>query len=88
MSMKKEYQTLCLYYCAKTDKSRCWLVSSLVRGTEHIAFDRCYDVKEGIFEFFVPESMEEVFIEVMEYLKKQNAIISLEKKENRFFTDL
>ena len=81
---KKESQKFCLYYQAKIEKSRCWLVSSLIRGTEHIAFDRCYDVQESIFEFFVPTEMEEVFLEVIEYLKKKEAIITFEKQENRF----
>ena len=74
----------CLYYQAQTEKNLCWLVSSLMRGTEHIAFDRCCDVQKGIFEFFVPKDMEAVFLEVMDYLKKEKAIIHFEKIENPY----
>ena len=47
----------CLYYVAKTDRARGWFLSSTVRGTEHLCFDRCLDKENAIFEFFVPEKM-------------------------------
>ena len=73
----------CLYYTARLEKSRCWLVSSALRGTEHIAFDRAYDVPESIFEFFVPQAMESVFLEVMAYFEDKNIVTELTKKPNR-----
>lgn len=79
--MKKN---LCLYYVAHIEKRLCWLVSSAMRGTEHVAFDRAYDVSESIFEFFVPQAMEPVFLEVMDYLEKKGAVSNLTKKDNRF----
>lgn len=79
--MKEQF---CLYYTARLDRSRCWLVSSVLRGTEHIAFDRACDVSENIFEFFVPCSMEPVFLEVMAYLEGIHAVSELTKKINRF----
>ncbi len=77
----------CLYYVAQLDKSTCWLVSSLLRGTEHVAFDRSYDPENSIFEFFVPEAMESVFLEVMYYLEKEKVVSGLVKKENRLKDD-
>lgn len=65
----------CAYYTARVDRKRCWLLTSILRGTEHIAFDRCLDPKESIFEFFVAPAMEPVFLELMAYCKKE-AIIS------------
>ncbi len=76
-------QKYCLYYVAQLDKSKCWLVSSLLRGTEYVAFDRSYDPENSIFEFFVPEAMESVFLEVMDYLEKEKVVSALTKKENR-----
>ncbi len=76
-------QKYCLYYVAQLDKSKCWLLSSLLRGTEHVAFDRSYDPENSIFEFFVPEAMESVFLEVMDYLEKEKVVSALTKKENR-----
>lgn len=78
--MNKNY---CLYYKAETDRSRGWLLSSIVRGTEHMCFDRCLDKQNAIFEFFVPEKMEKTFLQVMGYLKKEKVVFSLEKKDNR-----
>ncbi len=75
--------TYCLYYTAQLDKSRCWLVSSLLRGTEHVAFDRSLDPHESVFEFFVPVTMESVFLEVMAYLEKEKVVRELMKKNNR-----
>ncbi|MCF7900178.1 hypothetical protein K9K77_01580 [Candidatus Babeliales bacterium] len=78
--MTKHYS---LYYVAKTDRSRGWFLASTVRGTEHLCFDRCLDKEKAIFEFFVPEKMEEPFLDLMNYLKKEAVVFSLEKKENR-----
>ena len=77
----------CLYYVAHLDKSKCWLVSSLLRGTEHVAFDRSYDPENSIFEFFVPEAMESIFLEVMHYLEKEKVVSGLTKQENRLKSD-
>ena len=77
----------CLYYVAKTDRARGWLLSSTVRGTEHVCFDRCIDKQNAIFEFFVPEKMEQHFLQLMEYLKKEKVVFSLEQKENRLLSE-
>jgi len=76
----------CLYYTARIERSMCWLVSSALRGTEHIAFDRAFDVSESIFEFFVPEAMEQIFLEVMTYLEAKKAVTELTKRPNRFLS--
>ncbi len=83
--MQEQY---CLYYTARLEKSRCWLVSSALRGTEHIAFDRAFNVSESIFEFFVPRAMEPVFLEVMAYFEAKKIVSELTKKPNRLNPDL
>lgn len=76
-------QKFCSYYIAQIERSLCWYLTAVIRGTEYICFDRALDKHESIFEFFVPESTEDVFCETMEYLKKQKVVLSYEKKENR-----
>ncbi len=76
-----------LYYVAAVEKKRCWFLAATLRGTEHVAFDRCIDKEKSIFEFFVPHDMRTVFLEVMEYLKKDGVILSLEQRENRLLTE-
>jgi len=76
-----------LYYVGKFERKRCWLLSSVMRGTEHVAFDRSIDKKNGIFEFFVPKDTELIFLQVMDYLKQEGVLYSLEKKENRLLSE-
>jgi len=77
----------CLYYVGQVKKEKVWMLSSALRGTEHIAFDRTIDVTQSLFEFFVPVSMESIFLELMDYLRCEGVLLSLEKKENRLLAD-
>jgi len=74
---------LCSYYIAHIERARAWLMASVMRGTEHIAFDRALDKQQSIFEFFVPQDTESVFLEVIEYLRKEGVVLSCEKRPNR-----
>lgn len=76
----------CLYYVAKVKRELCWVLSSALRGTENVAFDRALDKTESTFEFFVPHDMQKTFLEVMNYLTKQEVIIWLEERENRLIS--
>ena len=78
--MKKKY---CLYYTARVERSLCWFLTAVVRGTEYICFDRAIDKHESLFEFFVPDSYESVFCQVMEYLKKEHVVLEYRIGENR-----
>lgn len=73
----------CSYYTGQVERSKVWVLVSALRGTEHICFDRTVDVQNSIFEFFVPNSTEHIFLDVMKYLQKDGVLLSLEKKENR-----
>lgn len=78
--MKDNY---CLYYTARIERSMCWFLTAVVRGTEYICFDRAIDKHESIFEFFVPQAFENVFCQTMEYLKKERVVLEYTKSENR-----
>ena len=72
------------YFVGRVERSKVWVLVSAVRATEHVCFDRTLDVAESIFEFFVSPSMVSVFLEVMDYLKKERVLLSLEQLPNRF----
>lgn len=74
----------CLYYQARVQKKLCWMVTSTLRFSEHVVFDRCFDKKESIFEFFVAPGLEDVFLDIMHKLEKKDVISELQKMENRF----
>ncbi len=78
--MKNNY---CAYYTGHVKKETAWLLTAILRGTEHVVFDRTIDKQNSIFEFFVPIDMESVFLEVADYLKKEELLLSLDKKKNR-----
>lgn len=82
--MKKNY---CIYYTGHVKRETAWLLSAILHGTEHVAFDRTIDIKESIFEFFVPVDMEPVFLELTDYFKKEGLLLSLDKKKNRLIDD-
>jgi hypothetical protein len=73
----------CAYYQAIIDKPRCWFFVAILRSYEHLAFDRTLDVTESRFEFFVPTDNENLFLNVMHLLEKQNLVTQLMKLPNR-----
>ena len=74
------------YYVGKVERKMAWLLSAVMRGTEHVAFDRTINKVESTFEFFVPKDTEIIFLQAMDYLKKEGVLLSLEKQENRILT--
>ncbi len=78
---------LCLYYLVRVDRPRAWFMAAVMRGTEHVCFDRALDKKENIFEFFVPHATESIFLELIAYLEKEGVVLEWHKQENRFLTD-
>ena len=77
----------CLYYRAKIKKELCWLVTSTLRYSEHLAFDRCYDKQNSIFEFFVAPDLQNVFVSIMEKFEKHGISSELEQLPNRLMND-
>lgn len=81
--MKTPSSNICSYYQATVLKEKHWLLTSLLRSFEHLAFDRTCDTEKGIFEFFVPHDMEHHFLEIMEAFRQQGLIWDLQKLPNR-----
>jgi len=73
----------CLYYRAKIQKELCWLVTSTLRYTEHLAFDRCYDKENSIFEFFVAPDFHQDFLNVMQAFEKYGIASDIQQLPNR-----
>ena len=80
---KVQFMKYCLYYRAKIKKELCWLVTSTLRYSEHLAFDRCYDKENSVFEFFVAPDFKNVFLSVMAKFEKHGISSDLEQMPNR-----
>lgn len=77
----------CQYYQANVKRDECWFFVGVMRSLEHMSFDRTLDLSSSLFEFFVPESMEDQFLSIMDYFKKQNIITDLKKLQNRLLNN-
>lgn len=71
------------YYQARVKKELCWLVTSTVRFTDHLAFDRCLDKEQSLFEFFVTPGLEIEFEKKMAQLVAKGVAFDLVKLPNR-----
>lgn len=72
-----------LYFQAYVTKELCWLLSATLKYCEHLAFDRTIDKEKSIFEFFVSQELEHVFIDVMNALQERGVIKRYQKMQNR-----
>lgn len=81
--MQKISYKFCHYYQARVDKKMTWFVVATLKSQENIQFDRTIDVKESIFEFFVPESVEHHFLTIIKKLITIGYVSDLQKIENR-----
>ena len=73
----------CSYYQAHVERELCWFVTASLRSYEHVAFDRTLDPSTSLFEFFVPETTEKYFLEVMAYFEAEGLVTGLRKMPNR-----
>ena len=73
----------CSYYRAYVVKKKTCLFVAILRSYEHIAFDRTLDKQTGLFEFFVPQECEEIFVDVMHQLSSAGMVSDPEKIPNR-----
>jgi hypothetical protein len=73
----------CSYYQAHVPREHCWFLTATIRSYEHMAFDRTLDKENSIFEFFVPQDMESLFLQVMARFEKEGIIKDLQKLPNR-----
>ena len=72
-----------IYYQAHVDRPLCWFVIATLKSFEHLCFDRTLDAEENIIEFYVSPQGNDVFLEVMDYFKKENLIFNLQQLPNR-----
>lgn len=73
----------CSYYRAHIAKKECTFFVAVFRSFDHVAFDRTYDKQESIFEFFVPQEMEEKFLKIMEFFINKEVVTHLHQLPNR-----
>lgn len=78
----------CQYYQAQVIPSKCWFFVGVLRSFEHVCFDRTLDKETSTFEFFVPEDMQKVFLELMDYFKKEGIVTTLTQLPNRLLDPL
>ena len=76
-----------LYYRAQVERELCWIVTSTLRYSEHVAFDRCYDKENSIFEFFVAHDLQDVFLSIMNIFEKHGIISQFQLLPNRFLDE-
>jgi len=77
------YFNYCNYFRAKVERSGTLLFTATLRSCDHLAFDRTFDVENGIFEFFVPEGQTEDFILLMGNFEKVGIVSDFIKMSNR-----
>lgn len=73
----------CLYYQAHVNEKDCWYLVAILRSFEHLVFDRTFDKKNSIFEFFVPDDLDSYFLDIMSYFERESIISQLKKLPNR-----
>lgn len=74
---------MCNYYQAHVQPAQCWYFVAILRSFEHVCFDRTVDVGNSIFEFFVPEHMDQEFKEIMSVFEREGIVTSLSQQSNR-----
>ncbi len=77
------YKKYCRYYRAHVIREQAWFFVAIVRSYEHMMFDRTFDTKTSVFEFFVPIDMEKRFLDLMTILINQGVVENLQSHENR-----
>lgn len=73
----------CLYYQAYVPPVKGWYVVAILKSYDHIALARTVDVKNSVWEFYVPHAMEQSFLQIMAALAKEGAIERVQKLPNR-----
>ena len=77
----------CLYFQAHVKKESVWIVTSILRSCEHLAFDRNIDLPKSIFEFYVPADSVADFISLMDYFAKKELVFNLQQLPNRLLIE-
>ena len=78
----------CVYYLAKIRRDKVWLVAGAIRSMEIVVLERAIIPGADIFEFFVAPDFVVLFEKFIDHHCSQNAIIWVQKAENRLFRRL
>lgn len=78
-----QYKKSCAYYQARVQKELAWFFVATLRSDEHLVFVRTLDQETSLFEFFVPESREELFCSLMHYYEDLGIVSECRKLPNR-----
>ncbi len=78
----------CAYYLAKIRRDKVWLVAGAIRSMEIVVLERALFPGADIFEFFVAPDFVFLFEKFIDQHCSQNAIIWVQKAENRLFRRL
>ncbi|HEV2917275.1 MAG TPA: hypothetical protein VGW78_06055 [Candidatus Babeliales bacterium] len=83
-----QIQKSSMYYQATVERNLCWFVVAALKTYDHICFDRTIDIERSIFEFFVPQDMEQLFLHVMHYFEQKGLVTNLQKLPNRLINHI
>ncbi len=73
----------CSYYQVTIDRPQGWFIGATIHSFEHLAFERTIDAEAGINEYFVPQELEEQFLDCIDGLVRMGVIKEVKKLPNR-----
>lgn len=73
----------CCYFQAHIVPQRVWLVTAVLRGCDHLVFDRTLDVQKSMFEFFVPADCLASFVSLMGVFQEKGLVTNFVELPNR-----
>lgn len=73
----------CNYFQAIVSRPESWFVVSVLKSFEHLCFDRTIDSDQSVFEFFVPQASQTLFLDLMSYFEKNGLVSDLKELPNR-----
>lgn len=73
----------CAYYQGQVSRKDCLYLVAILKSFDHIALDRTIDPQESIFEFYVPQGMEQSFLDIMAHMAQEGIVSNLHKLPNR-----
>lgn len=78
----------CSYYQAQVERKMGWFVVAVLKSYDHVVLVRTLDVAHSIFEFYVPSSMESLFLTIIAALERDTLVTGLVKLPNRLQNSL
>jgi hypothetical protein len=77
----------CSYYQATISRRECWFFVAILHSYDHLSFDRTLDIENSVFEFFVPESTESEFLNVIQEMTDRGLVSDFKKLPNRLVAE-